>query len=274
MENNNKKVTLFWYSQTGNSYSCAERANDLLIKNNYNVKMCSILSTPDDCYDSDIFIFAFPAMQFYVPVAFRNFINSMPAQSKQKKAYAMITCAGATANIPYVLKQMLSEKNIELVNHLIIKAGNSFIFLRKIVPFLKNTGKPNEKSFVRIELFIQKNMIDRIKGKVAFFNPLSLLHWIGVKGSSMPATELKQLYGDRIFVKEDCTNCNICVALCPSGAITNGKEIKYNDDLCIGCCGCMNVCPTNAWQCSKIKSKHFYKGMNIKKLAEATGRMK
>ena len=75
------------------------------------------------------------------------------------------------------------------------------------------------------------------------------------------------------FLKEKCTDCNFCVALCPSGAITRDGEIHYNDDLCLGCCGCMNVCPTNAWRCSKIDPENFYKGINVKRMAVASGRL-
>jgi ferredoxin len=116
-------------------------------------------------------------------------------------------------------------------------------------------------------------MMNGVRKKLTIFNPFSLFHWIGVYGESASEKELKKLYGDRTFIKEKCIDCNYCVALCPSGAITREEEIKYNDDLCIGCCGCMNVCPTNAWQCSKIGPEFFYKGINVKTMAAATGRL-
>ena len=273
MDADNRKVTLFWYSQTGNSFSCAERAAKSLEKSGHEVTISYVLNPSDNSYDADLFLFVFPTMQFYVPGPVKNFINNMPTQSTAKKALAIITCAGAPANVPSILKGMLSEKNIDLANHLIIRSRNSWIFLTKIIPLPMKTKKPDEKSFLRVESFIQKNTINGIRKKLTIFNPLSLFHWIGVYGESASETELKKLYGDRIFIKEDCTDCNFCVALCPSGAITRTEEIHYNDDLCIGCCGCMNVCPTNAWQCSKIGLENFYKGINVKRMAAATGRL-
>jgi ferredoxin len=273
MDYHNRKVALFWYSQTGNSFSCAERAGNLLERSGREVTISYVLNPTDNSYDSDLFLFVFPTMQFYVPCAMKNFIENMPRQSTNKKALAIITCAGAPANVPAILKRMLSEKNIDLVNHLVIRSRNSWIFLNKIIPLPQKTIKPDEKSFIRVESFIQRNMMNGIRKKLTIFNPLSLFHWIGVYGESASENELKKLYGDRTFLKEKCIDCNYCVALCPSGAIIRGEEISYNDDLCIGCCGCMNVCPTNAWQCSKIGPEFFYKGMNVKTMAAATGRL-
>ncbi len=273
MDNGNRKITIFWYSQTGNSFSCAERAGNLLEENGYEVTYSYVLNPTDNSYEADLFLFVFPAMQFFVPPPVKNFIKNIPLQRTEKKALAIITCAGAPANVPSILKGLLFEKNIALVNNLIIRSRNSWIFLTKLIPPIRKTKKPDEKSFIRVESFIQKNMIKGIRKKLIIFNPFSLFHWIGVSGESASENELKKLYGDRTFIKEKCTDCNFCVALCPSGAITREEEINYNDDLCIGCCGCMNVCPTNAWQCSKIPPENFYKGINVKRMAAATGRL-
>jgi len=245
----------------------------LLAKKGYDVTLSYVLNPTKNSYDAGLFFFIFPTMQFYVPSPVKNFIRNMPRQSTKKTAIAVITCAGAPANVAFVLKRMLIEKNIDLVNYVIIRSRNSWIFLTKIVPTLGKTKKPDEKSFLRVESFIKKNVIHGVRHKIITFNPFSLFHWIGVFGESRPETELKKLYGDRIFVKEQCVDCNFCVALCPSGAITRGEEIDYDDNLCIGCCGCMNICPTNAWQCSKIGPENFYKGINVKRMAAATGRV-
>jgi ferredoxin len=273
VDNDKRRVTLFWYSQTGNSFSCAERAGDLLERSGYEVTVSYVLNPTDSSDDADSFLFVFPTMQFYVPPAMKNFINNLPRQSTNKKALAIITCAGAPANVPSILKRMLSEKNIDLVNHLVIRSSNSWIFLNKIIPLPRKTNKPDEKSLIRVESFIQRNIINSIRRRLTIFNPFSLFHWIGVYGESASENELKKLYGERTFIKEECIDCNFCVALCPSGAISRAEEISYDDDLCIGCCGCMNVCPTNAWRCSKIGPEYFYKGINVKRMAVATGRL-
>ncbi|MBT7697517.1 MAG: 4Fe-4S dicluster domain-containing protein [Desulfobacterales bacterium] len=271
MGEENQKVTVFWYSQTGNSFACVERACNVLSKNNYNVTACSILSPTDESYRSDLFLFVFPVYAFYVPVPVRDFIDNMPIQPVNKKALAIITCSGAPANTSFVAGRLLSEKNIDLVNHLVIRSRTSYIPLAKWFAWVNQKTKPDEKSLARVESFIGKNMVGGVRERTLFFNPLSLFHWIGVSGKRNGP---KGALGKRTFIKEDCTNCNFCVVMCPSGAITNVEEIKYNDELCIGCCGCINICPTNAWRISSAGPEYYNKGINVKKMVAATGRLK
>jgi ferredoxin len=47
--------------------------------------------------------------------------------------------------------------------------------------------------------------------------------------------------------KKNCTACNECVKVCPTGAVTmTGKTAVINDKLCIRCMCCHEVCRFNA----------------------------
>lgn len=49
--------------------------------------------------------------------------------------------------------------------------------------------------------------------------------------------------------KEKCTKCKLCATkICPSGAITLRVDNtpKFNEFLCVGCNGCVNLCPPDA----------------------------
>lgn len=49
--------------------------------------------------------------------------------------------------------------------------------------------------------------------------------------------------------KEDCCGCTACYAICPKGAISMKEDeegFEYpqiNEDICIRCYRCLNVCP-------------------------------
>jgi ferredoxin len=43
-----------------------------------------------------------------------------------------------------------------------------------------------------------------------------------------------------------CIQCETCVAVCPTAAITMNGTSKTNTDACIVCCACVKACPTGA----------------------------
>jgi len=70
-----------------------------------------------------------------------------------------------------------------------------------------------------------------------------------------------------------CALCGQCVALCPSKAITlEAGEIRFDEKLCLGCCGCLNICPQNAWRSSRFGPEYFNKGLHVPAMAEALER--
>jgi len=48
------------------------------------------------------------------------------------------------------------------------------------------------------------------------------------------------------FKLDVCNQCTVCVAECPTQALTINKGVVYlNKNICIGCYACVAVCPTN-----------------------------
>ncbi|HEY9076203.1 MAG TPA: NADH-quinone oxidoreductase subunit NuoF [Anaerolineaceae bacterium] len=61
-----------------------------------------------------------------------------------------------------------------------------------------------------------------------------------------PAAVCKDLYA--LTISDDCTGCQLCVRVCPTGAITGEKGAiqTLNRSACIQCRGCIDVCKFNA----------------------------
>jgi len=73
--------------------------------------------------------------------------------------------------------------------------------------------------------------------------------------------EMASTVGLKHVDKTKCTMCGLCVTkICPSGAITltSSKTPKFNEWKCVGCNGCVNLCPVSAiWSLSN-KNHHPY----------------
>ena len=272
MTERNQRITLFWYSQTGHSFSCARRAERMLVDAGNNVHFSSIFNTNPPSYAADLFLFVFPVYCFTVPVAMRDFINRMPIMEEQKEALAIITCAGAPANTVSVLKNALKKKNIRLRSHVIMRCRDSFIPFAKWFAVINAKNKPDAASYARVDRYLEKHVINGSKTNRVWRNPLSLFHWIGV---AAPDNGPKLFLGKRIFHQDKCVKCGFCSALCPSGAIVmKGGEVSYSDKPCIGCCGCINICPENAWETSWFNKKYYNKGKYVRDMAMASGKWK
>ena len=50
-------------------------------------------------------------------------------------------------------------------------------------------------------------------------------------------------------IEEKCTDCGMCVSICPFDAIVSDKEtfeVKFDKDRCIACSLCLDACPREA----------------------------
>jgi ferredoxin len=261
---------IFWYSQTGHSYACALKAAETLQQSGYTVSLTPLaLAEPAHFLASQI-LFAFPVNNFNVPVAMVRRFRQLPVLSEARDAFAIITYAGMPANTAYMFKRLLAGKNLRLQSFVKIRCRDSFIPFAKWLPFMNDIGKPDAGSLARVERFVGAAIIEGTDRRRPLFNPFNLAHWMG-QGS--PDNGPKMLLGERIFMREACVLCGQCAALCPSRAITREAGlIRYVEKLCLGCCGCLNTCPQNAWRSSRFGPEYFNKGLHVPAMAKALER--
>lgn len=254
-----KTISVFWQSQTGNTYAIAGKSAEVFIKSGFDVKIHHIVSDEKPDFNSDLFIFAFPIFNFKPATTMRDFIKNIPYQKEKKKALGIMTYTGMPANAAHVLKGYLSKQNIELIDCFGTRCDETYIPLKKWIKKMLKYGKPDGKSFDEAEKFVKDTIASDFKRKKTGFNPFQLFHWMAVVS---PDNATGKFLGNRLLNREKCTLCGNCYLLCPSGAIERkDKEIAYKKELCLGCCGCLNVCPTHAWSDSKFGTEFCFKGL-------------
>jgi len=73
--------------------------------------------------------------------------------------------------------------------------------------------------------------------------------------------EMASTVGLKYYDKTKCTKCGLCsTKICPSGAITltSSNTPKFNEFKCVGCNGCVNLCPVSAIWSIRSKNHHPY----------------
>jgi ferredoxin len=99
---------------------------------------------------------------------------------------------------------------------------------------LKAYVTPQEEGLMVLELSGKKENFD--KG-------IEYLQSYGVK--------IQPLSQDVIRNESKCTDCGVCVPICPTGALVVDsltRKVHFYDNKCIACELCVKVCPTRAME--------------------------
>ncbi len=87
-------------------------------------------------------------------------------------------------------------------------------------------------------------MVLELKGKREEFDKgTAYLESRGVK--------IQPLSQDVIRNEEKCIDCGVCVNVCPTGALTvepRTRKVIFHDDKCIACEACVKICPPRAME--------------------------
>jgi len=73
----------------------------------------------------------------------------------------------------------------------------------------------------------------------------------GVEYLKSCGVKMQPLSQDVVRNEEKCTNCGVCVPICPTEALVVDKEtrkVKFDNKKCIACELCVKICPPRAME--------------------------
>ena len=73
----------------------------------------------------------------------------------------------------------------------------------------------------------------------------------GIKYLTTCGVKIQPLSQDVIRNEVKCTDCGVCVPICPTGALVIDsltRKVHFYDNKCIACELCVKVCPTRAME--------------------------
>ncbi|WP_371806216.1 EFR1 family ferrodoxin [Candidatus Lokiarchaeum ossiferum] len=245
------KVTLYYFSGTGNTQLICNSMKEEFKKANYSVNLIPIENAkPNLLPQADIYGIAFPIAIHTTYPFVRRFIEALPL-NEAHSIFALSTMAGTRTGLFNYFLNLQKKRNFQILGLKNIRMPNNY-FPKQII--VEENEKRIERGIESAEKFAQDIITREIfKYKKDFlsrlFNPVGNSKWLW--------TLIKKMYNFKI-VEDKCKICQICIKGCPTKnfeLIENQVLRKNNCELCLRC---LALCPNQAIQVNK-KSFVIYK---------------
>lgn len=241
-----KKICTFYFSPTGTTekvVSCIankilEYADTNEMIRNVNFTLPEIRKEPASFTEEDLVIVGVPVIAGRVPNVLLKYLNTI----KGNGALAVAAVLYGNRNYDDALIEL--RDILELDGFKVI-AGGAFVGEHSFSRTLAK-DRPDEKDMAIVSDFARQ-----IFNKI---NNQADLPSVAVNGQK-PYRDYyrpKDKNGNPVDIRKvtpktnsDCTDCKICVSVCPMGSI-DADEVSIINGVCIKCCACVKKCPTQA----------------------------
>jgi ferredoxin len=236
-------MIMFYFSGTGNSKYIAE-----LFCENMNAECCSIEEVVDFgnlIANNDTIAFCYPVYMSRVPRIMREFVGKHMDLLKEKNVIIFCTqliLSGDGARAFAALFKSVSKNYVNVIYA-------EHFFMPNNVSNMAILPIPSDETIAKYVPKSQRKMqsvCDNIKsGKVKKrgFNVFS--RFLGLFQGVFLST-LEKKANNSVKVTIDCTQCGVCVAVCPmDNLVLEVGNITHNHN-CTMCYRCINKCPHKA----------------------------
>jgi Pyruvate/2-oxoacid:ferredoxin oxidoreductase delta subunit/flavodoxin len=252
--NTYSKLTIFYFSGTGNSKQIATWILEFAGKRNVLCKINDISQTDIfdmKCLDSDaLIIFISPVHGFNFPKITLDFIRHFP--EGRNKVVLMNTRGGmrigsfvtpGLTGIAFMFSSVvLKLKGYKIIGHIPFDMPSSWLSVHpalteKAVKFI------HEKNYYRVGKHLDKIF----NGKKDFLALRDIIQDILIAPVSLGYYLVgRYVFAKTFYASYKCDNCGVCKKQCPVKAIEEINDHPYWTFKCESCMKCMNNCPKRA----------------------------
>lgn len=144
-------------------------------------------------------------------------------------------------------------------------AGGAFIgehsYSTEVMPTA--AGRPDES-----DTLIAKNFGKAVLQQLESFNHLNDIPALHVKGNFPYKENKPKTPATPTTTYELCTQCQLCIEICPVEAIELKEEIVSDPETCIKCCACVKDCPNGARVFNTPFTEFLFKNFHERKEPE------
>ena len=282
------KIVQLYHSSTGNNRLCASVFEQEVSKSGHACATTDIRNVGDGrkvverIGECDLFGVTIPTYYFKAPINVIEFLDSLPV-FEPKPFFVLNCCTSISSNTIAMLAGRLQEKNLYLIDRLIVHGEESYPPFR-FKFFLPQKGKPGKRELERVRGFA-RGLCEKAEKITADSNhtfrrkryPIwpTPFHLIAISASCR--NMMRYMFGKRL-VPDACTSCGTCARECPTGSIElfphdlsamerrrdvvirrrgnlcarlaespdGTVRLPVFADTCMGCYACVNLCPARA----------------------------
>ena len=230
---------IFYFTGTGNSLMVARDISKAL--GDSEITPIAQFQNVDDDKSCDIVGIVFPVYWGGLP---RKVLEFLPSLITYKESYifAVETHAGGPGNAISQLRVEIQQIGLEL------SAG---FHLRMPSNYIIGYDAPSEQGIQRIlgnATASIKEIVDIVRNKAVHLPSSVLSSYSGVRGSYKQFLEGVCKSDDKFWVDDNCTECEVCVSVCPVQNIRMNEGRPEWLHHCEQCLACINWCPESAIQ--------------------------
>lgn len=249
-----KKMSIFYFSGTGNAKQIALWFSGVGVKRGLDCKIYNIAKTDPkniEAFDTGtLIIFISPIHGFNFPKITLNFIERFPKgkdnivlmNTRAGMKIGSFVTPGLTGVAFFLSSLILKQKGYKIVGQIPFDMPSNWI---SIHPAL-NGNTVNfifRKNYCRVENYAGK-LFD---GKSYFLSNRDLIQDILISPVSLAYYLIgRYAFAKTFYANSSCDNCGLCLNQCPVKAIRSVNERPFWTLKCESCMRCMNSCPKNA----------------------------
>ncbi len=252
------KIAILYFSGTGATANLADILRKHLKELSHNVDLIRIKhNTEFHLEEYDFFGIGTPVYSYRAPRITTTILKNL--EFRKKPFFVFSSIGGQKGNTHWNLYKAvkntagpcLGEFTVAIITNIRSWMPNK----RRILPKYEITAydENRAKEFVHEVLNNLEYEVEKIPKRNLFLSVFtSLLSW---------RWEMGLTAGIKQVDKGKCTKCGLCVnEICPSGAITWDADgyPKIRERTCVGCNGCVNLCPVDAIWAYKSRNHHQY----------------
>lgn len=257
-----KRVAAYCLTGSGNTRKVMEEIGKAISSLGHGFSFYNVKSKAENIDHADILLIGYPVHAFNAPRPIIDFIKRLPKAFKPIKTY-LIQSSGEPLHLNFAAQSrplaLLKKKGYEVLGGFSFVMPYNIIFrhkeemarrmwgvVKKRIPDVSRTILGGEPHFLKISLWSR---------------PVSFV--LRIEQVAMP------LIGRHFKANGDCVSCGLCASSCPVDNIVLEKGLPKFGKHCIGCMGCVFLCPRAAIQPSlfkawKVNGPYSFKGEAIK----------